>query len=133
MHVKSNFEFFTHELQDSAMTRWQGQNISTSKVQTPASVTLAAAVFSRKSWQIESSCVPNGLVVESGRKKPWLRDSTRSESYAGLGDSWHVLIFRVPKMMTTVGQGFKRSFHSLCVHCTTSSALSGPLTLAFQL
>ena len=96
MHVKSNFEFFTHELQDSAMTRWQGQNISTSKVQTPASVTLAAAVFSRKSWQIESSCVPNGLVVESGRKKPWLRDSTRSESYAGLGDSWHVLIY-VPR------------------------------------
>ena len=127
MHVKSNFEFFTHELQDSAMTRWQGQNISTSKVQTPASVTLAAAVFSRKSWQIESSCVPNGLVVERSK------NCTRSESYAGLGDSWHVLIFRVPKMMTTVGQGFKRSFHSLCVHCTTSSALSGPLTLAFQL
>ena len=39
---------------------------------------------------------------------------------------------RVPNMMTTVGQGFKRSFHSLCVHCTTSSALSGPLTLTFQ-
>ena len=90
MHVKSNFEFFTHELQDSAMTRWQGQNISTSKVQTPASVTLAAAVFSRKSWQIESSCVPNGLVVERSK------NCTRSESYAGLRDSWHVLIY-VPR------------------------------------
>ena len=90
MHVKSNFEFFTHELQDSAMTRWQGQNISTSKVQTPASVTLAATVFSRKSWQIESSCVPNGLVVERSK------NCTRSESYAGLGDSWHVLIY-VPR------------------------------------